>query len=130
MEDLGWCFLPAPEPRWREAVPRGAGMVGSAVRRGPSGDPQLSVLAAVVQSPAESCCSRGVEPHLHGAMEELARPVSAGVEAVRSLFARRVDEMIGLLRSSPVAVLQREVTRERDGEGDCSTRCCGRSAHS
>ncbi|NXN69962.1 NIBL2 protein, partial [Himantopus himantopus] len=72
-------------------------------------DQLASKLRAVVQSPAESCCSRGVEPHLHGVMEELVRPVSSGVDAVRSLFARRVDEMIGLVRSSPVAVLQREL---------------------
>ncbi|XP_050770382.1 protein Niban 3-like [Gymnogyps californianus] len=68
-----------------------------------------SKLQAVVQSPAESCCGRGVEPHLDCVLEELLRPVSSGVEAVRSLFAQRVDEMIGLARSSPVAVLQKEL---------------------
>uniref|UniRef100_A0A663E8L7 Niban apoptosis regulator 3 n=1 Tax=Aquila chrysaetos chrysaetos TaxID=223781 RepID=A0A663E8L7_AQUCH len=51
-------------------------------------------------SPAESCCGRSVEPHLECVMEELMRPVSSGVEAVRSLFAQRVDEMIGLVRTS------------------------------
>ncbi|NXC78114.1 NIBL2 protein, partial [Anhinga anhinga] len=66
-------------------------------------------LQAVVQGPAESCCGREVEPHLDGVLEELLRPVSAGVEAVRSLFAQRVEEMIGLIRSSPAAVLQKEL---------------------
>ncbi|KAF1552472.1 Niban-like protein 2, partial [Eudyptula minor] len=66
-------------------------------------------LQAVVQSPAESCCGWGVEPHLERLVEELVRPVGSGVEAVRSLFVQRVDEMIGLVRSSPVAVLQEEV---------------------
>ncbi|NWI34726.1 NIBL2 protein, partial [Sula dactylatra] len=66
-------------------------------------------LQAVVQGPAESCCAWGVEPHLAGVLEELVRPVSAGVEALRSLFAQRVDEMIGLARSSPVAVLRKEL---------------------
>ncbi|GAB0201770.1 protein Niban 3 [Grus japonensis] len=66
-------------------------------------------LQAVVRIPAESWCSRGVEPHLDRVTEELARPVSSGVEAVRSLFAQRVDEMIGLVRSSPVAILRKEL---------------------
>uniref|UniRef100_A0A8C0BF91 Niban apoptosis regulator 3 n=1 Tax=Buteo japonicus TaxID=224669 RepID=A0A8C0BF91_9AVES len=65
---------------------------------------------ANLRCPAESCCGRSVEPHLECVMEELMRPVSSGVEAVRSLFAQRVDEMIGLVWSSPVAVLQKEVT--------------------
>ncbi|XP_075594327.1 protein Niban 3 isoform X1 [Balearica regulorum gibbericeps] len=66
-------------------------------------------LQAVVRIPAESWCSRGVEPHLDRVTEELARPVSSGVEAVRSLFAQRVDEMIGLVQSSPVTVLRKEL---------------------
>ncbi|XP_075381940.1 protein Niban 3 [Mycteria americana] len=66
-------------------------------------------LQAVVRSPAESCCGWGVEPHLDRVMEELLRPLASGVEAVRSLFAQRVDEMIGLVQSSPVAVLQKEL---------------------
>ncbi|XP_059689037.1 protein Niban 3 [Gavia stellata] len=72
-------------------------------------DQLASKLQAVVRSSAESCCGREVEPHLDCVMEELVGPVSAGVEAVRSLFAQRVDEMIGLVRSSPVAVLQNEL---------------------
>ncbi|XP_069653624.1 protein Niban 3 isoform X3 [Haliaeetus albicilla] len=72
-------------------------------------DEIASKLQATVQSPAESCCSQSVEPHLECVMEELMRPVSSGVEAVRLLFAQRVDEMIGLVRSSPVAVLQKEL---------------------
>ncbi|XP_074881308.1 protein Niban 3 isoform X1 [Buteo buteo] len=72
-------------------------------------DQIASKLQAAVQSPAESCCGQSVEPHLECVMEELMRPVSSGVEAVRSLFAQRVDEMIGLVWSSPVAVLQKEL---------------------
>ncbi|KAK1207109.1 NIBA3 protein, partial [Pygoscelis papua] len=72
-------------------------------------DQIASKLQAVVQSPAESCCGWGVEPHLERLVEDLTRPVGSGVEAVRSLFAQRVDEMIGLVRSSPVAVLQEEL---------------------
>ncbi|NXL10010.1 NIBL2 protein, partial [Mesembrinibis cayennensis] len=72
-------------------------------------DQIASKLRAVVRGPAESCCSRSVEPHLRRVMEDLMRPVGAGVEAVRSLFAQRVDEMIGRVRSSPVAVLQKEL---------------------
>ncbi|XP_074710783.1 protein Niban 3 isoform X4 [Strix uralensis] len=68
-----------------------------------------SELQAVVRSPAESCCARGVEPDLACALEELLRPLGAGVEAVRSLFARRAEEMVALARSSPVAVLQKEL---------------------
>ncbi|XP_074666844.1 protein Niban 3 isoform X3 [Strix aluco] len=68
-----------------------------------------SELQAVVRSPAESCCARGVEPDLARALEELLRPLGAGVEAVRSLFARRAEEMVALARSSPVAVLQKEL---------------------
>ncbi|KAM6111699.1 protein Niban 3 [Phoenicopterus ruber ruber] len=74
-------------------------------------DQIASKLRAVVQSAAESCCGRAVEPHLGRVTEELLRPVSAGAEVVRSLFAQRVDEMIGLARSSPVAVLQKELLR-------------------
>ncbi|NXO54566.1 NIBL2 protein, partial [Aramus guarauna] len=66
-------------------------------------------LQAVVRIPAESWCSRAVEPHLDRAMEELALPVTSGLEAVRSLVARRVDEVIALVRSSPVAVLRKEL---------------------
>ncbi|XP_009464671.1 PREDICTED: niban-like protein 2 [Nipponia nippon] len=73
-------------------------------------DQIASKLQAVVRGPAESCCGRDVEPHLGCVMEELMRPVSAGVEAVRSLFAQRVDEMIGRVRSSPIVTLQKEVT--------------------
>ncbi|XP_074990220.1 protein Niban 3 isoform X4 [Calonectris borealis] len=72
-------------------------------------DQIASKLRAAVQSPAESCCGRDVEPHLERVTQDLLRPVSAGVEAVRSLFARRVDEMIGLVRSSPVAILREEL---------------------
>ncbi|NXS42742.1 NIBL2 protein, partial [Balaeniceps rex] len=72
-------------------------------------DQIASKLQAVVRSPAESCCGWGVEPHLECVVEELVRPVSSGLEAVRSLFAQRVDEMIGLVRSSPVAALQKEL---------------------
>ncbi|KAM9610943.1 protein Niban 3 isoform 1-T1 [Morphnus guianensis] len=72
-------------------------------------DQIASKLQAAVQSPAESCCGRSVEPHLECVMEELMRPVSSGFEAVRSLFAQRVDEMIGLVRSSRVVVLQKEL---------------------
>ncbi|KAF1578214.1 UNVERIFIED_CONTAM: Niban-like protein 2, partial [Eudyptes pachyrhynchus] len=72
-------------------------------------DQIASKLQAVVQSPAESCCGWGVEPHLERLAEELLRPVGSGVEAVRSLFVQRVDEVIGLVRSSPVAVLQEEL---------------------
>ncbi|NXL53673.1 NIBL2 protein, partial [Podilymbus podiceps] len=68
-----------------------------------------SELRAAVQGAAESCCRRDVEPHLAGVTEELLRPLDAGVQAVRSLFAQRVDEMIGLARSSPGAVLQKEL---------------------
>uniref|UniRef100_A0A8D0FLV5 Niban 1/2/3 domain-containing protein n=1 Tax=Strix occidentalis caurina TaxID=311401 RepID=A0A8D0FLV5_STROC len=57
-----------------------------------------SELQAVVRSPAESCCARGVEPDLACALEELLRPLGAGVEAVRSLFARRAEEMPDAMR--------------------------------
>lgn len=116
--DLRWRFLPEPEPHGCDCASWNTAQRGA--RSGPSGDPQLSLLAAAVQSPAESCCSQSVEPHLECVMEELMRPISSGVEAVRSLFAQRVDEMIGLIRSSPVTVLQKEVMRERDGKGSCS----------
>ncbi|NWQ95727.1 NIBL2 protein, partial [Burhinus bistriatus] len=72
-------------------------------------DQIASKLQAMVQGPAESCCGQGVEPHLDDVMEELVRPISSGVEAVRSLFAWRVDEMIRLVRSSPVTLLQKEL---------------------
>ncbi|XP_042658792.1 protein Niban 3 isoform X2 [Tyto alba] len=70
-----------------------------------------SKLQAAVRSPAESCCARGVEPLLGCVLEQLARPLGAGAEALRSLFARRVDEVIGVARSSPGAVLRRELLR-------------------
>ncbi|KAM9214389.1 protein Niban 3 [Leptosomus discolor] len=66
-------------------------------------------LQAVVRGPAESWCGRAVEPHLGSAVEELVRPLGAGLAAVRSLFARRVDEMIERVRSCPGAVLQKEL---------------------
>ncbi|XP_062454360.1 protein Niban 3 isoform X1 [Rhea pennata] len=66
-------------------------------------------LQATVQSPAESCCCQGVEPDLDCVMEELMRPISSGVELVRSLFAQRVDEMVRTVRNSPIAVLQKEL---------------------
>ncbi|NXK48362.1 NIBL2 protein, partial [Chauna torquata] len=66
-------------------------------------------LQAVVQSPAESCCGQDVEPLLDCALEELMRPISSGAEAVRSLFAQRVDEMVGIAGSAPLAVLQKEL---------------------
>ncbi|NXI68423.1 NIBL2 protein, partial [Anseranas semipalmata] len=72
-------------------------------------DQIASNLQAVVRSPAESCCGQGVEPHLDCALEELMRPISSGAEEVRSLFAQRVDEMVGIVGSAPGAVLQREL---------------------
>ncbi|NWY56645.1 NIBL2 protein, partial [Chionis minor] len=66
-------------------------------------------LQAAVRSAVESCCRREVEPHLEAVLEELRRPLGSGVRAVRSLFLRKVDNMIALVRSSPVAVLQKEV---------------------
>uniref|UniRef100_K7FJV1 Niban apoptosis regulator 3 n=1 Tax=Pelodiscus sinensis TaxID=13735 RepID=K7FJV1_PELSI len=66
-------------------------------------------LQVVVQSPAESCCRQGIEPHLDCVMEELIHPISLGFDMVHSLFTDKIDEIIRNVQSLPITNLQEEV---------------------
>ncbi|XP_029441144.1 niban-like protein 2 isoform X2 [Rhinatrema bivittatum] len=63
-------------------------------------------MQAMVYGAARSLCDSSVEPALDYVIEELLEPITSGFEEVRSLFASRIDRIIGSAQNHPSAVLQ------------------------